>query len=217
VPESLETPYQDTPPGPAPAPAPTGPASANGKIDLYVPPAPDTRPLLPIRARRRLALTGELGWNGLAGFGPVLSYYPDPHFGMDLGLGFSLMGWKMGLRGRYDLFESAWTPFIGGGFNVTSGLGEITADPSQDPNGDPNREPVTVNLQRSFLMQGVVGVDFMHRRGFTMLGALGYSYLVNRDNYDVLAGELTNDEKEGFRIAFKGGLLLSISLGYAFE
>jgi hypothetical protein len=54
--------------------------------------APDARAGLPIRARRRLALLGEVGWNGIAGFGPNLVFHVDPHFSFDLGAGLSLLG-----------------------------------------------------------------------------------------------------------------------------
>ena len=180
---------------------------------------PDTRPPVPvaIRERRRLALTGEIGWNGLAGFGPVLTYYAHPHVALDLGLGFSLMGGKAGLRTRYLFLKSAVTPFIGAGVNATSGFGEATSDPAKNPDSDPNREPVTVNVGASYLVQGVVGLDYVHRRGFTLIASGGYAHLLNDDNWRVLDGELTSEEERGFNIAFGGGLVLSLSMGYAFE
>lgn len=190
------------------------------KIDLTPPNGPaglDERPARPIRAQRKLALLGEVAWNGLAGFGPILTYHVDPHFSADLGAGFSLLGWKVGVRGRYNFLSDSFTPFIGVGFNYAGGLGQFTTDPSSDPNGDPNREPVTINQGPSSLIQGVVGFDVIHRRGFTMLGTLGYAWLLNRDNYQVLAGKLKPDEKQGFDIAFKGGLVLGVAMGYAFR
>lgn len=227
-PETLEMPYEDAPPAPpspptsAPAQPPAAPpqapiAAAPGQIELKPTELPDTRPPLPIRAQRRLVLTGEAGWNGLAGFGPVLTYYATPHIGLDLGLGFSLMGWKAGLRGRYNLLKSPLTPFVGVGFNATNGLGKQTADPSEDPDGDPTRDPVTVNLKDSYLIQGVVGIDYIHRRGFTFIGCVGWAHLLNENNYEVLAGELTAEEEKGFDIAFKGGLVISVAFGYAFR
>lgn len=218
--ESLETPYHDPPPpdlSPPPLaapPAPTPPKAGVIRLDV-----PDIRPPLPIiiRERRRLALTGEIGWNGLAGFGPVLTYYAHPHVALDLGLGFSLLGAKAGLRTRYLFLESPLTPFIGAGINATSGLGKATSDPAQNPESNPNREPVTVNVEASYLVQAVMGIDYIHRRGFTLIASAGYAHLLNDDNYQVLAGELTDDERRGFDIAFGGGLVLSIAMGYAFE
>jgi hypothetical protein len=231
-PETLETPYQDTPvappppsapsaapapPAPAPAPPPSAPRAEASPKALPISGRADNRPILPIRARRKLTLTGELGWNGLAGFGPVLTYYPDPHLGLDLGAGLSLFGWKAGVRARYNLLKTPFTPFIGVGFNATTGLGEVTFDPDTDANGNPNRDPVTVNLKPSYLVQTVLGFDFIHRRGFTMVGAIGYSFLLNHDNLEVLAGEFTHDEKQAIDIIFKSGAVISLALGYAFE
>ena len=215
-PDALETPYSETPAPPPPRPPVATPSH---KIELMPPGAkkPDTRPLLPIRARRKLALLGEVGWNGLAGFGPILTYHVDPHFSADFGVGFSLLGWKVGARGRYNFLTSPFTPFVSLGFNYAGGFGQFTTDPSSDPNADPNREPVTIDQGPSYLIQSTLGFDFIHRRGFTMLGTLGYAWLLNHDNYRVLAGTLKPDEKQGFDIAFRGGLVLGMAFGYAFE
>jgi hypothetical protein len=214
-PDTLETPYSDPPLGVAPPAAPS--AAKAHKIDIQVPPKPDVRPQLPIRAQRKLALLGELGWNGLAGFGPILTYHAHPHFSVDFGAGFSLLGGKLGVRTRYNFLKDPFTPFVGVGYNYGSGFGQFTTNPADDPHGDPNREPVTIDHGPSYLIQTVVGFDFMHRRGFSMLGTLGYAWLLNQDNYKVLAGKLTPDEEQGFNIAFKGGLVLGVALGYAFQ
>jgi hypothetical protein len=213
-PDTLETPYADTPPS-APPRAPA-PASKPQKIELTVP-KPDIRPQLPIRARRKLAILGEIAWNGLAGFGPILTYNVHPNFSVDFGAGFSLLGGKLGVRGRYNFLTTPFTPFVGLGYNYGSGFGQFPTNPKDDPNGDPNREPATIDHGPSHLIQSVVGFDFIHRRGFTMLGTVGYAWLLNHDNYKVLAGTLTHDEKQGFDIAFKGGLVLGVAMGYAFE
>lgn len=215
-PYTLETPYSDASlPAPPQTPAPA--AAKNRKIELAVPPKPDIRPQLPIRARRKLAVLGEIGWNGLAGFGPILTYHAHPHVSVDFGAGFSLLGGKLGVRGRYNFLKTPFTPFLGVGYNYGSGFGQFATEPSNDPHGDPSREPVTIDHGPSYLIQSVLGFDFIHRRGFTMHGTVGYAWLLNQNNYRVLAGELTPDEKQGFDIAFKGGLVLGVALGYAFE
>src|SRR6478735_8412933 len=67
--ETLETPYSDAaPPPPATTTPPPATSRPSGHMELGTP-APDTRPPVPIRERRRLAFLGEVGWNGLAGFG----------------------------------------------------------------------------------------------------------------------------------------------------
>jgi hypothetical protein len=218
APESLETPYSDTPPTTPPtAPQSPGPAPAVASPRAQPPPPtapqPDKRPLGPIRSRRKLALTGELGWNGLAGFGPVLTYYPDPHVGLDLGGGISLLGWKGGVRGRYLFSTAPFTPFVGVGFDATTGLGEVTTDPSDPKHPD----PVTLNFKPSYLIQYVAGFDFIHKHGFNMVGCLGYAQLLNKHNYEVLAGSLTSDETQGFKVVFRSGPVISFAAGYAWE
>ncbi|HKY40009.1 MAG TPA: hypothetical protein VJN18_28940 [Polyangiaceae bacterium] len=222
-PETLETPYEDAPPSPpAPTPPPPPPVASPpiappaAPVVSTPPESPDTRPLLPIRAQRRLALTGEMGWNGLAGLGMVLTFNATPHVAVDLGGGVSLLGWKAGLRGRYNLLKSPLTPFVGAGVNMTSGLGRFTTE-ANDPDAQTSHEPATIDTTASYLIQGVVGLDYVYRRGFTLIGCVGYAHLLNKNNYEVLAGELTEDEQQAFDVFFKGGLVISLALGYSFQ
>lgn len=227
--ETLETPYEEPVTAPPPSAAPPPPtAPAAGQPVNTPPPAAtlpstalklkaDSRPRGPIRAQRRLALTGEVGWNGLAGFGPVLSYNIHPNFSADLGGGLSAMGWKAGLRFRYNLLTSPFTPFFGAGFMATSGFGEVPLNDASDPHYDPSRDPVTIDLKASYLVQTTVGFDFLHRRGFTMIGALGYAWLVNSDNFDVLAGTLAEDEKQAINVLYRSGVVISLAFGYTWQ
>lgn len=209
--ETLETPYEDTLPA-----TPKAPPSAARKSEAPAFGA-DKRPLGPIRARRRLALLGELGWNGLAGFGAILTYHAHPHLAFDLGGGFSLTGWKAGARVRYNLLTSNMTPFIGIGGNATSGLGEFTSDPADREHKEPGAVPFTLDIKPSYFLQYVVGFDFLHHRGFNMLGALGYAQLLNDKNVILVDGELTHDEKQAVDFIFKGGIVISLAAGYAFQ
>jgi hypothetical protein len=183
-------------------------------------PVPDTRPPLPIRARRRLAFLGEAGWNGLAGFGVILTYNVVPNFALDLGAGGSLLGWKAGVRGRYNFLETPLTPFVGLGFNATSGLGRFTDD--NNNSGDDSsitnvRNPVTVEVKDSYFIQTVAGLDYTHRRGFTMQWCLGYARLLNKDNVRIIAGNPRPEQNAAYNVLWKSGLVLSGAWGYAFE
>lgn len=202
--------------GNSPPKRPTAPVARGGRAPRPAAPV-DTRPLGPIRAQRRLAITGELGWNGLAGFGAVLTYNAHPHVAFDLAGGFSLLGWKTGVRARYNILTGSMTPFVGVGFNATSGLGEFTSDPKDDPHADADAVPFTLNVKASYLVQYTVGFDFLHKRGFNMVGALGYAHLLNDNNIELLEGKLTRDERRAVDVIFKGGLVISLSAGYAFE
>ena len=223
-PETLETPYEDTPPPAPTAPPPAvpvaPPAVAAPPVALPVGPVPpraDSRPDRPIRALRKLALMGEVGWNGLAGFGPVLTYNATPHLALDLGAGLSLMGGKVGARARYNLLTSPMTPFVGVGATYAGGFGQQNLNSANDPHSDPTRGPVTLELKRSYLIQSVIGFDLIHKHGFTMLGCAGYSWLLNHDNVDVIAGKLSADEQQAVNVLFKSGVVISLAAGYAFE
>jgi hypothetical protein len=183
-------------------------------------PVPDTRPPVPIRARRRLAFLGEIGWNGLAGFGGILTYNVVPNFSLDLGAGGSLLGWKAGVRGRYNFLETPLTPFLGVGFNATSGLGQVTDD-DRNNNNDTSfsgvRNPVTLEVKDSYFVQTVAGLDYTHRRGFTMQTCLGYTRLLNKNNVRIIAGHPRPEQDMAYNILWKSGLVLSAAFGYAFD
>lgn len=171
------------------------------------------RPRLPVRAERRLALTGELGWNGLAGFGPVLGFHADPHLSFELGLGLSLVGRKVGLRTRYNLLESPLTPFIGVGIIGASGFGDSSFGLTDESTND----TVTIRLRPSAFVQGVAGLDWTSRGGFTLIGALGYARLLEHDNVEVVTGTPTRDQQRAFDITFRSSAVVTLALGYSFR
>src|SRR5258708_17514579 len=66
-----------------------------------------------VRSQRPWALSGELGWNGLAGVGFTLRRTLEAGFAIQGGVGFSLEGAKGGLRARYDFSPADSTPLLG--------------------------------------------------------------------------------------------------------
>ena len=117
-------------------------------------------------------MLGELGWNGIAGFGPNLTYRAHPNLSIDLGAGLSLLGWKFGVRGRYLMLKGPVTPFIGVGVMTAGGFGsepiEIT-----DKNDDPDRVPLNVKIKPSLWLQSVAGVDWVSSAGYSGVKACG--------------------------------------------
>jgi hypothetical protein len=170
----------------------------------------------PIRAQRRLALLGEAGWNGLAGFGPNLVFHVDPHFSLDLGVGLSAMGWKVGMRGRYNLLTGPVTPFIGVGILGGGGVHDLGTPINKD-DPDPTREKVNVKILPSAWLQTVAGVDWTSKNGFTMLGMLGYARLLSHDPVQVTSGQPNEDERRAFDFVWRSGPVISIAIGKSFQ
>ncbi|HWA72581.1 MAG TPA: hypothetical protein VG937_09610 [Polyangiaceae bacterium] len=237
APAAIPAPASSPAPAPAPAsapapPAPPAPAPALPSVDELAtpdedltpydvtappPPAiviqrPSTYRALPIRAERRLALTGELGWNGLAGVGPILTYHANPHLSFDLGVGLAAVGLKFGFRARANLLRGPLTPFVGVGFMGATGW-DSTPDVT-DPN---TKDKLNIKVRPSAFLQTVAGIDWTSPRGFTFIAAAGYATLLSRDNVQILTGEPTADEKRGLQIAFRSGLVISLAAGYSFK
>jgi hypothetical protein len=206
-----------------PAPQNQGPDTLPS-LDEEAPAAPPTpakkaaraavfRPPEPIRAERKIALLGELGWNGLAGFGAIVAYHANPHITFELGAGLAAVGAKLGLRARYNFSENPVTPFIGAGFMTATGYDAPTRDfDSNDDNPELN-----IELKPSAFTQAVVGIDWISQSGFTLVGAVGYAWLITGDNVVIITGVPTEDEKKGLDIVFRSGIVISLALGYSFR
>jgi hypothetical protein len=164
-----------------------------------------------VRAHRKLALTLEIPWNGLVGIGPMLHFYPIPNLAIDGGIGLGGTGWKYGIRGRYLFTRGLVAPFVGAGFMSGSGTGDATVTLTT------NNNTIKFKLASTSFVQVIGGIDIMTKGGFTFLGGLGYAICLNRDNVTVTQGIPTDVQKQAFDIAYRGGLVLSINLGYAFK
>jgi hypothetical protein len=211
----------------APAPAPSAPAPLDQGPDTLPPLDPPevvelskpqavtvvavgpARAPLPVRAERRLALLGELSWNGIAGFGPNLTFHAFPHVSFDLGAGLALVGWKLGLRTRYNFLKSEVTPFVGVGILAASGF--------DAPSSSSDNAELNIKLHPSAFTQATIGLDYTASGGFTFLGALGYAWLVSHDNVEIVTGVPTEEEKQALDIVFRSGVVVSIAIGYSFR
>jgi hypothetical protein len=202
------------------APEPQTPSDAPPPPPVTVLKSPEQKArrteLGPIRARRRLALLGEVGWNGIAGFGPILVYHIDPHFSVDLGAGLSLLGWKTGIRGRYNFLTGPVTPFVGVGVMGAGGFGDSPI-PINDHDNDPNRETVNIKIRPSGWLQTVAGVDWIAPSGFDLVGAVGYAWLLSHDPVEIVTGTPNADEKQAFDAFFRSNIVITVALGYSFR
>jgi hypothetical protein len=183
------------------------------KVEAVVVVNPPPAKQRPVRLDRRLSLTGELGWNSLAGFGFNLGYHAVPQVTVEGGAGISLEGWRLGLRGRYNFTTGPATPFLGAGLLSSGGIEPVEV-PSQE---DENVTQAVLRVRPSKFIQTVFGVDWITREGFTVVSTLGWAWLLGGSNIEVLSGQPTPLQARGFRVFFGGGLVLSLALGYTFR
>jgi hypothetical protein len=198
-PDTLPSLDEEVPPAPAPVVAPPVAAAA------------PLRPPPPIRAQRRIALLGELGWNGLAGFGAIVTYHAHPHVSFDLGAGLAAVGGKLGLRARYNISKKPVTPFLGMGIMGATGFDAPTRDIGSDDS------EINIELKPAAFLQAVAGIDWTSPSGFTLIGAAGYAWLVTGDNVVILTGEPTPEEEEALDAVFRSGVVISVAIGYTFR
>jgi hypothetical protein len=158
------------------------------------------------RSQRPWVLSGELGWNGLAGVGLVLARHLTPWVSLEAGLGVSSEGGKAGMRARVNVLTDPWSPFLGAGLLYCSGV----------PVGDSGRgTQFRYNIGPSPYLQFVAGYEYQARGGFAFTAAVGYARLL-KENLIVLTGKPTQDDLSSIQIAYGSGPVASISLGQAF-
>jgi hypothetical protein len=158
------------------------------------------------RSQRPWVLSGELGWNGLAGVGVLLARHLTPWFSLEAGLGVSAEGGKAGMRARVNLVTDPWSPFLGAGFLYCTGV----------PVGDSGSgSGFQYDIGPSPYLQFVAGYEYQARGGFAFSAAVGYARLL-KENLIIRSGRPTQDDLSSIHIAYGSGLVASISLGYAF-
>ena len=198
-------------PAPAPAAAPAAapaPAAPVSTIPEPPPPPPRSSDNRPVRARRPLFIGGELGWNGLAGFGANFSYHPIPYLAFDTGLGFAFTGLRIGVRARVNFLTGEWTPFAGVGATFSQGSG------GEEVETQPRGETIKLKVLPSTYVQLAGGVNYTGSEGFVFMATTGYAIRL-ANNTRFVSGDREVYE-EDVRPLFRGGVIISVAFGYAF-
>ena len=162
-----------------------------------------------VRRLRPLAVSGELGWNSLAGAGLNLTYHFTPYGAVDAGFGLGASGWRTGLRGRVNFFDSDLTPFAAAGVFYSMG------------SRDPVRPPEAVNafaftVAPSPFALLVVGAAYATPTGVSLMVTAGYAKLLRSDNVRIVEGNPDREQRRALRLWLGSGVSASISAGYAF-
>lgn len=194
------------PPAPAAAPMESGhPVAAPIAAPAPEPAAPSPD--------RRFSVLGEIGWNGLAGLGPVVAWRVHPRFAVDAGAGLSGVGLKIGARFRWMPGAGRWTPLLGGGLMYGSGAMDETMDMEDVENGI--IYAYRFKLKPSVFAQAVTGLEYAGPSGFTWLLTVGYARLL-RDNLEIISGTPSALMYDAMRYAYGSGPVVATSFGVSF-
>lgn len=191
----------------------TGPSAAKVRPHaVVIAPANEPDSQESVRARRRFAIAGELGWNSLTGMGIHATFHPIPLLALELGTGLSTTGFKGGVRFRVNLLESAWTPTFGAAFMYGSGSGGKDLKVKVEVKDE--EQTLKFRVLGSPYVQVVGGVNYTSRGGFVVMTTVGWAFLLRGHNIKYIDGP--KESMEDIEPAFGGGLVIASALGYAF-
>jgi hypothetical protein len=185
----------------------------------------DEGALRPSRTRRPVTIGIESGAKGFNGLGLNASYNLTPHWSLDAGGGLGNAGARAGLRGRYNFMTSNWTPFASLGvdylFAADTSFGAYT-DPwarMAGKLGDPktrDARKMLYRVQSAPSATAMLGMSYQGPRGFSFLGGLGWSQLLDRKSNIVATGRLPDDTRKDLESFHGSGPVATLMLGYSF-
>lgn len=164
---------------------------------------------VPVRELRRIAISGELGWNTLPGLGALFTFHPISAIALETGLGLSPAGLKTGLRARWNILPSSWTPTIGAGLLYATGTGDSDAE------SELNGKDISFKVLGSPFAQLVAGVNFTGEGHFFFSALAGYAVLLREKNVVLTEGDPDPDDFDVLKSILGGGIVLSITVGGA--
>ncbi|NOY50776.1 MAG: hypothetical protein GXO88_09480 [Chlorobi bacterium] len=164
---------------------------------------------VPIRELRTMGITGNMGWNGLTGFGISLNSFITGNMEIDAGVGLSSTGFKFGARYNYLFSMKKFSPFVAAGFMYGTGSGAELKSPSTGNNS------FNYIIKASPFAQIVGGFEYMSKGGFLLKADAGYAILLVDNNYEISSGSPGSDDLRAMDMAFGSGIVLELSIGYA--
>jgi hypothetical protein len=89
--------------------------------------------------------------------------------------------------------------------------------PSQDISTDGDDSELNIKIRPCGFVQAVAGVDWTSSGGFTLVGTVGYAFLLGGDNVEIVTGVPSEDEEQAFDALFRSSVVLSLGIGYSFR
>lgn len=159
-----------------------------------------------------------LGYGAPYGWGVDFSFMAQPNLDVNVGLGFSLTGGKLGVGTRYYFApERKVSPFVGGNLVYSTGLNHVTITTnSQNGYGgyySSSNDDVVVNFKSTGLLHLRGGVRWQPTQRFGLIGALGYGIVLGGDPVEYVDG--TQGRRTLVNIFSPGGVELSVGVAFA--
>jgi hypothetical protein len=163
----------------------------------------------PAPRARLFVVAMEAGLNGLSGTGVNVFFHASPAVALDLGVGYSAVGVKAGLRVRYKFLRGAFKPFTALGYSYGNGTGATEHDVREA------WQATRYQVLPSHYAQVTGGLEYLAPQGFDLLFAAGYSFLLN-SNIRTLLGPINNEQLATLSTQYGSGIALSASIGFGF-
>ncbi|MGI4866257.1 MAG: hypothetical protein ACRYFZ_20190 [Janthinobacterium lividum] len=180
--------------------------------------APTPPPVAPASRYPHAALGLSLGYGAPYGWGVDFSLLVLPRLDINVGLGASITGGKVGVGTRYYFApERKVSPFVGGNLVYSGGINHLTISTSTQ-NGfggysSSSADDIVVNFKSTGLLHLRGGARWQPTQRFGLLGAVGYGIVLGGDPVEYVAG--TQGRRALVNLFSPGGVELSVGVAFA--
>lgn len=162
----------------------------------------------------------SLGYGAPYGWGIDFSQMILPKMDVNIGLGFSITGAKVGVGTRYYFSpEHKVSPFVGGNLVYSSGLNHVTiTSTSRGYSGSSSYTSYddVVNFKSTSLLHLRGGVRWQPIHRFALIGAIGYGIVLGGDPVEYVAGSsFSQSSLDMVKLFSPGGVELSVGVAFA--
>lgn len=180
--------------------------------------APAPMKMAPTSRYPRAAVGLSLGYGAPYGWGVDFSFMAQRKLDVNVGLGVSITGGKVGVGTRYYFApERKVSPFVGGNLVYSSGLNHVTITTnSQNTYGgysSSSKDDVVVNFKSTGLLHLRGGARWQPMERFGLIGTVGYGIVLGGDPVEYVDG--TQGRRTLVDLFSPGGVELSVGVVFA--